>query len=36
MNLVENYDCIVIENYEGNINENLFYSFINQVNYNII
>ena len=29
--LVENYDCIVIENYEGNINENLFYSFINQI-----
>ena len=29
-NLVENFDCIVIENYEGNINENLLYSFINQ------
>ena len=29
--LLENYDCIVIENYEGNINENLFYSFINQI-----
>ena len=29
--LVENFDCIVIENYEGNINENLLYSFINQV-----
>ena len=29
--LVENFDCIVIENYEGNINENLFYSFINHV-----
>ena len=29
--LVENYDCIVIENYDGNINENLFYSFINQI-----
>ena len=29
--MVENYDCIVIENYEGNINENLFYSFINHV-----
>ncbi len=31
INLVENYDCIVIENYKGNINENLFYSFINQI-----
>ena len=30
-NLVEKFDCIVIENYEGNINENLFYSFINHV-----
>ncbi len=30
-NLVENFDCIVIENYEENINENLLYSFINQV-----
>jgi len=30
-NLVEKFDCIVIENYKGNINENLFYSFINQV-----
>ena len=30
-NLVEKFDCIVIENYRGNINENLFYSFINQV-----
>ena len=29
-NLVQNFDCIVIENYEGNINENLLYSFINQ------
>ena len=29
--IVENYDCIVIENYDGNINENLFYSFINQI-----
>ena len=29
--LVENFDCIVIENYEGNINENLLYSFINHV-----
>ena len=30
-NFVENFDCIVIENYEGNINESLLYSFINQV-----
>ena len=30
-NLVEKFDCIVIENYEGNINENLLYSFINHV-----
>ena len=30
-NLVENFDCIVIENYDKNINENLLYSFINQV-----
>ena len=30
-NLVENFDCIVIDNYEENINENLLYSFINQV-----
>ena len=29
--LVEKFDCIVIENYEENINENLLYSFINQV-----
>jgi len=29
--LVENFDCIVIENYIGNINENLLYSFINQI-----
>ena len=29
--LVENFDCIVIDNYEENINENLLYSFINQV-----
>ena len=29
--LVEKFDCIVIENYEGNINENLLYSFINHV-----
>tara|TARA_Y100000992_G_scaffold301101_1_gene271192 strand:- start:755 stop:1411 length:657 start_codon:yes stop_codon:yes gene_type:complete len=30
-NLVEKFDCIVIENYNGNIDERLFYSFINQV-----
>tara|TARA_B100001057_G_scaffold373821_1_gene378301 strand:- start:157 stop:813 length:657 start_codon:yes stop_codon:yes gene_type:complete len=30
-NLVENFDCIAIENFKGNINENLLYSFINQV-----
>ncbi|MAH89756.1 MAG: hypothetical protein CMI78_00670 [Candidatus Pelagibacter sp.] len=30
-NLIENYDCIVIENYNSNIDENLLYSFINQV-----
>ena len=29
--LVENFECIVIENYEENIDENLFYSFINQI-----
>ena len=29
-NLVEKFDCIVIENYKGNINENLFYSILNQ------
>ena len=29
-NLVENFECIVIENYEENIDENLLYSFINQ------
>ena len=29
--LVEKFDCIVIENYDGNINENLLYSFINHV-----
>ena len=29
--LVEDFDCIVIENFDGKINENLFYSFINQV-----
>ena len=29
--LVEKFDCIVIENYDENINENFLYSFINQV-----
>ena len=29
--LVEKFDCIVIENYNENINEKLLYSFINQV-----
>ena len=29
--LVENFDCIVIENYEENIDENSLYSFINQI-----
>ena len=29
-NLVEKFDCIVIENYNENINEKLLYSFINQ------
>ena len=30
-NLVENFECIVIENYEENIDENLLYSSINQI-----
>ncbi len=30
-NFVEKFDCIVIENYDENINENFLYSFINQV-----
>ena len=30
-NIIENYDCVVIDNYLGNINEKLFYSFINQI-----
>ena len=30
-NLVEKFECIVIENYDENINENFLYSFINQV-----
>ena len=25
---IENYQCLVIENFENNINENLFYSSI--------
>ena len=29
---IKNYDCIIIENYFGNINENLFYSTINIIN----
>ena len=29
--LVENFECIVIENYEENIDENSLYSFINQI-----
>ena len=29
--LANSFDCIVIENYEENINENLLYSFINHV-----
>ena len=30
-NLVEKFDCIVIDNYDENINEKLLYSFINQI-----
>ena len=30
-NIIENYDCVVIDNYLGNIDEKLFYSFINQI-----
>ena len=30
-NVIENYDCVVIDNYLGNIDEKLFYSFINQI-----
>jgi len=30
-NLVEKFDCLVLENYNGNIDENLLYTFINQV-----
>ena len=30
-NVVEKFDCIVIENYNENINEKLLYSFINNV-----
>ena len=29
--LVEKFDCVVIENYNENINEKLLYSFINQI-----
>ena len=31
INLVEKFDCIVIENYDENINDKLLYSLINQV-----
>ncbi len=30
-NLVEKFDCVIIDNYDGNIDESLFYSFINHV-----
>ena len=30
-NLLEKFECIVVENYDENINENFLYSFINQV-----
>ena len=30
-NVIENYDCVVIDNYLGNIDEKLFYSFIDQI-----
>ena len=30
-NVIENYDCVVIDNYFGNIDEKLFYSFIDQI-----
>ena len=30
-NIIENYDCVVIDNYLSNIDEKLFYSFINQI-----
>ena len=30
-NIIENYDCVVIDNYLGNIDEKLFYSFIDQI-----
>ena len=29
--LVEKFDCIAVENFDGNINEKFLYSFINQV-----
>ena len=30
-NIIENYDCVVIDNYLGNIDEKIFYSFIDQI-----
>ena len=30
--VIENYDCIVIDNYTGNINENQLYSTLNHIN----
>ena len=29
--IIQNFDCIVIDNYDGNIKEDSFYSFLNQV-----
>ncbi len=29
--LADNFDCVVIENYDENIDENLFYTFINHI-----
>ncbi len=29
--IIQKFDCIVIDNYEGNINENSFYSFLNHI-----
>ena len=31
INLVDKYDCLVIENYENDIEEKLFYSFLNHI-----
>ena len=31
-NIIENYDCIVIDNYDGNINESHLYSTLNHIN----